>query len=131
MEMKLELVPVPVADIERSLRFYTEQLGFTLDVDVAPADGVRFVQLTPAGSSCSISLSSGVPMLDKAAPGSSHGVHLVVEDIETAREELIARGIDVSEIIHVGGGVRYADFADPDGNSFLLQEMAWRTGEAF
>jgi predicted enzyme related to lactoylglutathione lyase len=129
--MKLELVPVPVADIERSLRFYTEQVGFTLDVDVAPADGVRFVQLTPAGSSCSISLSRGVPMLDRAAPGSSHGVHLVVEDIEKAREDLIARGVDVSEIIHVGRGVRYADFADPDGNSFLLQEMSWRTGEAF
>src|SRR5690349_15032202 len=116
MRMKLELVPLPVADIERSLRFYTEQVGFTLDVDVAPADGVRFVQLTPEGSSCSLSLSHGVPMLEKAPPGSARGIHLVVEDIEAAREELIARGIEVSEIVHVGGGVRYADFADPDGN---------------
>ena len=70
-------------------------------------------------------------MLEKAPPGSARGIHLVVEDIEAAREELIARGIEVSEIVHVGGGVRYADFADPDGNSFLLQEMSWRTGAAF
>jgi predicted enzyme related to lactoylglutathione lyase len=131
MRMKLELVPVPVSDVDRSLRFYTEQVGFTLDVDVVPGDGVRFVQLTPEGSACSISLSSGVPMLEKMAAGSSHGVHLVVEDIEAARAELIERGVAVSEITHVGGGVRYADFADPDGNTFLLQEMVWRTGAEY
>lgn len=131
MQMKLELVPVPVTDIDRAIRFYTEQVEFVLDVDVAPADGVRFVQLTPAGSGCSISLSSGVPSLARMAPGGLHGVHLVVDDIDAAHAELRGRGVDVSAIWDVGGGVRYAEFSDPDGNSLLLQEMAWRTGDDF
>jgi predicted enzyme related to lactoylglutathione lyase len=129
--MKLELVPVPVADIDRALRFYTEQVGFVLDVDVAPAADVRFVQLTPPGSACSISFSRGVPSLEKMAPGSVHGLHLVVDDIDAARKDLRGRGVDVGEIAEVGGGVRYAEFADPDGNTLLLQEMAWRTGDAY
>jgi predicted enzyme related to lactoylglutathione lyase len=131
MQLKLELVPVPVDDIDRALRFYTDQAGFTLDVDVAPGEGVRFVQLTPPGSACSISLSRGVPSLERTAPGGIHGLHLVVEDIDAARAELISRGVDVGAITDVGGGVRYAEFADPDGNTLLLQEMAWRTGAAF
>src|SRR5215207_3689957 len=122
MQLKLELVPVPVTDIDRALRFYTEQAGFALDVDVAPAEGVRFVQLTPPGSACSFSLSRGVPSLERMLPGSLHGIHLVVEDIEDARTELQGRGVEVSEITDVGGGVKYAEFADPDGNSLLLQE---------
>jgi predicted enzyme related to lactoylglutathione lyase len=131
MQLKLELVPVPVADIDRAMRFYTEQVGLVLDVDVAPAEGVRFVQLTPPGSACSFSLSRGVPALDRMAPGSLHGVHLVVDSIEDARAGLRERGVDVSDISDVGGGVRYAEFADPDGNTMLLQEMAWRTGEDY
>jgi predicted enzyme related to lactoylglutathione lyase len=131
MNMKIELVPIPVTDIDRAVRFYTEQAGFTLDVDVAPAEGVRFVQLTPSGSACSISLSRGVPSLDRMVPGSSHGLHLVVESIDDARTDLLDRGVDVAEITDVGGGVKYAEFADPDGNTLLLQEMAWRTGDHY
>ena len=131
MKLKLELVPVPVTDIDRAVRFYTEQAGFGLDVDVAPADGVRFVQLTPPGSACSIALSHGVPALDKMVPGSIHGVHFVVDSIDDARTELRSRGVDVGSITEVGGGVKYAEFADPDGNTLLLQEMAWRTGENY
>lgn len=131
MQMKLELVPVPVTDIDRAIRFYTEQAGFLLDVDVAPAAGVRFVQLTPAGSACSISLSSGVPALERMKPGGIHGLHLVVDDIEAAHTELRDRGVEIGAIYDVGGGVRYAEFADPDGNTLLLQEMAWRTGDDF
>jgi len=131
MQLKLELVPVPVTDIDRSLRFYTELAGFVLDVDVAPAEGVRFVQLTPPGSACSISLSRGVPALEKMIPGGAHGLHLVVDDIEVARTGLRERGVDVGAVTDVGGGVKYAEFADPDGNTLLLQEMAWRTGESY
>lgn len=131
MKLKLELVPVPVADIDRAMRFYTEQAGFVLDVDVAPAEGVRFVQLTPPGSACSISLSHGVPALDRMPPGSIHGLHFVVDSIDDARTELRSRGVDVGAIADVGGGVKYAEFTDPDGNTLLLQEMAWRTGEDY
>jgi predicted enzyme related to lactoylglutathione lyase len=131
MNSKLELVPVPVSDIDRALSFYTEQVGFVLEVDTVPTEGVRFVQLTPAGSACSLVLSRGVPDLEKMAPGSIHGLHFVVDDIEEARNELLGRGVEVSPITDVGGGVRYAGFADPDGNTMLLQEMAWRTGENY
>ena len=130
MDMKLELVPIPVADVDRAKAFYADRLGFTVDVDVAPADGVRVVQLTPPGSACSIGIGTGVPAYE-GGPGSVRGLHLVVTDIEAAREELIGRGVDVGEIQDVGGGVRYAGFEDPDGNSLTLQLMPWRTGEAF
>jgi predicted enzyme related to lactoylglutathione lyase len=131
MDMKLELVPVPVADIDRAKAFYTDRVGFVLDVDVQPADGVRIVQLTPPGSACSIVLSTGLTELADMRPGTIKGLHLVVKHIEQAREELIGRGVEVADIVDVGGGVRYAWFADPDGNSLTLQEMAWRTGDAF
>lgn len=131
MDMKLELVPVPVSDIDRAKAFYTDQVGFGADVDVRPADGVRVVQLGPAGSACSILLSTGLPGLSDMAPGSIRGVHLVVADLDAARAELISRGVEVGPIDDVGGGVRYAPFADPDGNTMILQEMAWRTGENF
>jgi len=128
--MKLELVPVPVTDVDRSKAFYAEQLGFVVDVDVRPADGVRVVQLTPPGSACSISLGTGLPVYD-APPGSVRGLHLVVADIEKARAALVARGVDVGAVQDVGGGVLYASLQDPDGNTLTLQEMPWRTGDAF
>ncbi|MGY1695181.1 VOC family protein [Geodermatophilus sp. SYSU D00814] len=129
--MKLELVPVPVADVDRAKAFYVERLGFVEDIDVSPADGVRVVQLTPPGSACSIGLGTGLPVYDDAAPGSIRGLHLVVPDIERARADLLARGAEVGEVVDVGGGVRYAGITDPDGNTLTLQEMAWRTGDAY
>ena len=130
MDMKLELVPIPVADVDRAKAFYAEQLGFVVDVDVQPVDGVRVVQLTPPGSACSIGFGSGIPVYE-APPGSIRGLHLVVDDIERARAELIGRGVDVGEIVDVGRGVTYAGFEDPDGNGWTLQLMPWRTGDAF
>lgn len=128
--MKLELVPIPVTDVDRAKAFYAEQLGFVVDVDVRPADGVRVVQLTPPGSACSIGLGTGLAAYE-APPGSVRGLHLVVADIEQARAELVGRGVEVGAVQDVGGGVRYAALADPDGNGLTLQEMPWRTGEAF
>ena len=130
MDMKLELVPIPVTDVDRAKAFYADRLGFVPDVDVTPADGVRVVQLTPPGSACSVGFGTGVPAY-QGTPGSVRGLHLVVDDIETARAELIGRGVDVGDIEDVGGGVRYAGFEDPDGNGWTLQVMPWRTGDAF
>jgi predicted enzyme related to lactoylglutathione lyase len=130
VDMKLELVPIPVTDVDRAKAFYAERLGFAVDVDVRPADGVRVVQLTPPGSACSIGLGTGLPAYG-AAPGSVRALHLVVADIEGARAELIGRGVDVGTVEDVGGGVRYASLEDPDGNTLTLQEMSWRTGDAF
>ena len=130
VDMKLELVPVPVSDVDRAKAFYVG-LGFVEDVDVSPASGVRVVQLTPPGSACSISIGTGLPVYTESPPGSVKGLHLVVDDIAAARAELVARGVEVGEIQDVGGGVRYAGFADPDGNTLTLQEMSWRTGAAF
>ena len=130
MEMKLELVPIPVTDVDRAKAFYVEQLGFVGDVDVTPADGVRVVQVTPPGSACSIGFGTGLPVYD-APPGSIRGLHLVVADIEKARAELVDRGVDVGAVTDVGGGVLYAGLADPDGNTLTLQQMPWRTGDAF
>jgi catechol 2,3-dioxygenase-like lactoylglutathione lyase family enzyme len=120
----LELVPVPVTDIDRARSFYAERLGFQVDVDVRPAEGVRIVQLTPPGSACSITLTEGVGALDMPA-GALRGLHLVVADIEAARETLVGRGVDVGPVEDLGG-VYYAYFADPDGNTWTLQHMPWR-----
>lgn len=130
MQMKIELIPLPVSDVDRAIAFYADKLGFTKDFDVQPSEGVRVVQLTPAGSTCSVGFGTG---LDAYAgePGSVRAVHLVVEDIDQARAELVARGVEVSEVHDFGGGVRGAEFADPDGNTFELQEMAWRKGASF
>ena len=128
--MKLELVPIPVTDVDRAKAFYAEQLGFTVDVDVTPMDGVRVVQLTPPGSACSIGLGTGLAAYE-ATPGTIRALHLVVDDIDKARAELVGRGVEVGEVVDVGGGVKYAGFSDPDGNSWTLQVMAWRTGDAF
>ena len=130
MDMKLELVPIPVADVDRAKAFYVDQLGCTADVDVQPMEGVRVVQLTPPGSACSIGFGTGLPVYE-APPGSVRGLHLVVADIEQARAELVGRGVEVGDVQDVGGGVRYAGFTDPDGNSLTLQEMSWRTGDQF
>jgi predicted enzyme related to lactoylglutathione lyase len=130
MDMKLELVPIPVSDVDRAKAFYTEQLGFVADVDVRPADGVRVVQLTPPGSSCSIGMGTGLAAYDMP-PGTIKALHLVVPDIERARAELVGRGVEVGPVEDVGGGVKYAGFSDPDGNTMTLQEMPWRTGDAF
>jgi predicted enzyme related to lactoylglutathione lyase len=120
----LELVMVPVSDLDKSKAFYSEQVGFTVDVDVTPAEGVRIVQLTPPGSYASITLSTGIQQADMPV-GSLRGLHLVVADIEAAREELIGRGVDVAPVEDMGG-VFYAWFADPDGNTWTLQHMPWR-----
>jgi predicted enzyme related to lactoylglutathione lyase len=129
MDMKLELVPLPVSDVDRAKAFY-EQLGFGVDVDVRPAPGVRVVQLTPPGSACSIGLGTGLEAYG-AQPGSVRALHLVVADIERARAELVARGVHVGEVTDVGGGVRYAALEDPDGNTLTLQQMDWRTGDRY
>jgi catechol 2,3-dioxygenase-like lactoylglutathione lyase family enzyme len=130
MDMKLELVPIPVTDVDRAKAWYTDQLGFVADVDVTPAPGVRVVQLTPPGSACSIGLGTGLAAYE-ATPGTVRGLHLVVDDIEKARQELVDRGVEIGSIEDVGGGVRYAGFSDPDGNSWTLQVMPWRTGDSF
>ena len=130
MQMKLELIPLPVSDVDRAIDFYADTLGFKLDFDVRPSEGVRVVQLTPEGSGCSVGFGTGLEVY-AGEPGSVRGVHLVVEDLSEAREELVRRGVAVGEIQDFGGGVRGADFCDPDGNSFELQEMAWRKGEKF
>jgi predicted enzyme related to lactoylglutathione lyase len=131
MDMKLELVPIPVTNVDRAKAFYTDRLGFVEDVDVRPAEGMRVVQLTPPGSACSIGMGTGLPVYDDTTPGTVKGLHLVVADIEQARAELVGRGADVSDVVDVGGGVKYAWLADPDGNTLTLQEMSWRTGDRF
>jgi catechol 2,3-dioxygenase-like lactoylglutathione lyase family enzyme len=120
MEMKLEVVPLPIADVDRSLAFY-KKVGFHLDHDVQPGNGMRVVQLTPPGSACSIVFGSGMGD-DSARLGSIKNLHLVVQDIESARAQLVARGIEVSDVNDMGG-VKYAYFEDPDGNSWALQEV--------
>jgi predicted enzyme related to lactoylglutathione lyase len=120
----LELVPVPVTDIDRAKAFYVDQLGFSVDVDVTPGGDVRIVQLTPPGSACSICLTRGLPTLD-TPPGTVRGLHLVVADIKASRTALVERGVDVGEV-EDSGGVLYAHFADPDGNTWCLQHMPWR-----
>ena len=121
MEMKLELVPVPVSDVERAKAFYVDQVGFNADHDHTLGEAVRFVQLTPPGSSCSIAIGTGITA---SAPGSVQGLLLVVSDIGSVRDELAARGVDVSEVRAEEWGARHAYFQDPDGNSWQLQQPA-------
>jgi len=122
MEMKLELVPVPVSDVDRAKTFYVEQVGFHADHDVQPGNGMRVVQLTPPGSACSIVIGTGLGEISEMQPGSIKGLHLVVADIHKAREALGLRGVAVGEVDDLGG-VKYVSFSDPDGNSWLLQEI--------
>jgi len=121
MDMRLELVPLVSADVDRSKAFYVDQLGFNLDHDVEPGNGMRIVQLTPPGSACSIVVGTGMGD-PTAAP--VHGLHLVVDDVAAARQLLIGNGVDVSDVSDMGGGVRYAYFSDPDGNSWALQQIS-------
>jgi len=130
MQMKLELIPLPVADVDRAIAFYADTLGFKKDFDVHLSEGVRVVQFTPEGSGCSVGFGSGLDVY-AGEPGSVRGIHLAVEDIIAARAELLRRGVEVGEIHDFGGGVKGANFADPDGNTFELQEMAWRKGAKF
>jgi predicted enzyme related to lactoylglutathione lyase len=120
MDFKLELVAIPVSDVDRAKAFYTEQAGFNDDHDHAVSDEIRFVQLTPPGSACSIAIGKGLGI--DAEPGSVQGMQLVVEDIETARAELTGRGADVSEVHDFPWG-RFLFFADPDGNRWAVQEI--------
>ena len=134
MDFRLELVLIRVSDVDRAKVFYTEQAGFTLNVDHQASDEFRVVQLTPPGSACSITIGTG---LTDAAPGSYRGTHLIVTDIEAVRGELVERGVDVSDIRHMGpeGWApgpdperrdynSIADFSDPDGNTWVLQEVS-------
>jgi predicted lactoylglutathione lyase len=120
-EMRLELVPVPVSDVDRAKAFY-EKAGFTLNVDVRPTDTMRVVQFTPPGSACSIVFGTGMGELTDMQPGSVKGLHLVVANIGEAREALVKRGLEVGEVSDMQG-VKYAGFSDPDGNMWLLQEF--------
>jgi catechol 2,3-dioxygenase-like lactoylglutathione lyase family enzyme len=136
MDYKLELLLIPVSDVDRAKAFYVEKLGFNLDVDHQPSEEFRVVQMTPRGSACSITIGIGIT---KATPGSYEGVHLIVKDIEAARVELVGRGVEVSEIRHMGPEGwepgpdpehsdynSFADFSDPDGNTWVLQEVPSR-----
>jgi catechol 2,3-dioxygenase-like lactoylglutathione lyase family enzyme len=136
MDYKLELVLIPVSDVDRAKKFYVEQAGFDLLVDTPTGlPGMRVVQVTPHGSACSIGFGTG---LTTAEPGSQQGLHLVVPDIMAARSELVERGVDVSEVRHIADGgwtagpdpqranyQSFAEFSDPDGNVWLLQEVDW------
>jgi catechol 2,3-dioxygenase-like lactoylglutathione lyase family enzyme len=119
MDWKLELVAVPVSDVDRAKRFYTEQLGFNADHDHKISDELRFVQLTPPGSACSIALGVGVT---DAAPGSVTGLQVVVDDIEAAHAHLADRGVEVSEVQDFPWG-RFVFFTDPDGNRWAVQQI--------
>ncbi|MGE5746892.1 MAG: VOC family protein [Solirubrobacterales bacterium] len=117
LDWRLELVNVPVSDVDRSIDFYVNKVGFNLDHDHTPSDEIRFVQLTPPGSPASISIGKGLP---NSEPGSVKGLQLVVDDIEAAHDQLAERGVEVSEIDEEPWG-RFAYFADPDGNGWVLQ----------
>ena len=142
MTYKVEVIILPVSDVDRALAFYTEKAGFTLDVDYQPSDDFRVVQLTPPGSSCSVQIGSG---LTDAAPGSMRGIYAVVEDLQAARDELTNRGVNVSDIRHKSPTddwrgrwepgldpnrsdyASFADFTDPDGNQWVLQERGFNS----
>ncbi|MGZ4267737.1 MAG: glyoxalase superfamily protein [Solirubrobacteraceae bacterium] len=117
--MRLELVPVPVSDVDRAKAFYVEQAGFTADHDHVVSDEIRFIQLTPPGSACSISIGTG---LTQMAPGSLEGLQLVVDDVEAAHDELAGRGVDVSEVQDFPWG-SFVFFSDPDGNRWAVQQV--------
>ncbi|MGZ8630367.1 MAG: glyoxalase superfamily protein [Actinomycetota bacterium] len=119
MDFKLELVTVPVSDVDRAKAFYVDRVGFTLDHDHTVNDDIRFVQLTPPGSACSIAIGTG---LSDAEPGSVAGIQLVVRDIKAARAELAGRGVEVSDVQVFPWG-SFVFFGDPDGNAWSVQEL--------
>jgi catechol 2,3-dioxygenase-like lactoylglutathione lyase family enzyme len=124
MDMKLEVVAIPVSDVDAAKAFYTEKVGFDLDHDMRPNEGMRVVQMTPPGSACSVVIGEGMPL---GEPGSLKGVQLVVEDIDTVREELAGRGVPIGEVQQLGPegspGSRFGFFEDPDGNGWSVQEL--------
>ena len=133
MDLKLELVVIPVTDVDRAKNFYVKNAGFNLDVDMSFGDDFRVVQLTPPGSACTIGIGKGI---SEAAPGSVQGLFLIVSDILASRAELVERGVTVDEVRHLESGewvpgpdperanyASFADFKDPDGNGFVLQEV--------
>lgn len=122
MDWKLELVAIPVSDVDRAKRFYTEQAGFNADHDHTVSDEIRFVQLTPPGSACSIAIGKGIV---DAAPGSVQGMQMVVADVAAARAELVERGVEASEVQEFPWG-SFVFFNDPDGNRWSVQEPAPR-----
>ena len=117
MDWKIELVAIPVSDVDRAKAFYTEKAGFHADHDYQVSEGLRFVQLTPPGSACSIAIGEG---LTDAAPGSVQGMQIVVSDIDAARAELLGRGVEVGEVQDFPWG-RFIFFSDPDGNRWAVQ----------
>jgi catechol 2,3-dioxygenase-like lactoylglutathione lyase family enzyme len=129
--MKLEVVVVPVSDVDRAKKFYEDQMGFHVDVDTSPVEGFRVVQLTPPGSACSVTIGTG---LAEMKPGSLKGLQLVVDDVEAARRQLQSRGVEVSTVQHVdqttgrvaegpgGDWNSFVFFDDPDGNSWAIQQ---------
>jgi catechol 2,3-dioxygenase-like lactoylglutathione lyase family enzyme len=126
MDMKLELVAIPVTDVDRAEAFYVEQVGFNLDHDHRVSDELRFVQLTPPGSACSIVMGTGITEMP---PGSQKGVQLVVEDVAAIREELVSRGVDASEVQVMPWG-SFTFFSDPDGNTWAIQQLPPRDQDA-
>jgi predicted enzyme related to lactoylglutathione lyase len=122
MDWRLELVQVPVSDVDRAKEFYVEKAGFSADVDQQVDSNIRFVQLTPPGSGCSIALTEGVHEMQ---PGSLCGLQLVVDDADAAREELLGRGLQVGEVQEFPWG-RFVFFADPDGNEWSVQQVVGR-----
>jgi catechol 2,3-dioxygenase-like lactoylglutathione lyase family enzyme len=123
MDMKLELVAVPVTDVDRAIAFYAEKVGFNLDQDNKVNETLRFVQLTPPGSACSIAIGQGIT---DAAPGSVKGLQLVVADADAARAALVERGVDASDVEEYPWG-RFTFFNDPDGNGWAIQELPARS----
>jgi catechol 2,3-dioxygenase-like lactoylglutathione lyase family enzyme len=124
MDLKLEVVGLPVRDVDAAVAFYAGKVGFHVDHDIAPNEHMRVVQLTPPGSACSVVLGTGLPL---GNPGSTKGLQLVVEDIDTARRELADRGVEITDVQQLGPegspGSRFAFFSDPDGNGWSLQEI--------
>lgn len=124
MDYSLEVIGIPVSDVDASIRFYVDQVGFHLDHDTSQSENMRVVQLTPTGSPCSIVFGRGMPL---GEPGTTKGMQLVVQDIDAAQHELAARGVPVSDVMQLGPegapGSRFAFFSDPDGNGWSLQEL--------
>jgi catechol 2,3-dioxygenase-like lactoylglutathione lyase family enzyme len=124
MDMRLEVIGIPVSDVEAAKAFYVGQVGFLLDHDVSPAPGMRVVQMTPPGSPCSVVIGEGMPL---GEPGSTKGPQLVVEDVDAVRRQLAERGVEITEVQQLGPegapGSRFAFFSDPDGNGWSLQEF--------
>ena len=122
MDLKLELVAIPVSDVDRAKAFYTERIGFNADCDHRVSDEIRFIQLTPPGSACSIAIGEGIV---DTPPGSVQGMQLVVSDIEAVHKELTGRGVEVGEVQDFPWG-RFVFFSDPDGNGWAIQQLVRR-----